>query len=245
MIATVSSSRSISSTLNYNENNMKGGEIIYSSGIDPSMNVDNQIRFLEAMSNPKFKVKAHTIVISHGDNDTKKITIQDEKKILKEFLLELEKRGVNLDAAPWVIARHNNTNNTHYHMAIMNTCYDGSKFNSAFLGKTATRAAAKVSLSLGLEAAPKAANNIRRRKEKKPTNEKIKMDENTESTLHKVYINRQDAIEAARLRKEKEEYEKKLQAQEKQRKSTQQESVPKRNRRGTEPDKRKSRGFGR
>lgn len=213
MIADVGKSTSIADTLMYNRNDLKGGEVILSSGIDPSLPADIQAAALEAIHNPKFKIKAHTIVISHGDHDSRVLTPEQEVKCLKAFLKELEAEGVNLDAAPWVIARHGNTDNIHYHMAIMNTCYDGSRFNSWYLGARATRAAARASLSIGLECPPKAAVRARKTKAPKEVKPKELLPKETKETTKKFY-NRRAAIAAAKKRKEDEA--KKLQAEEKQ-----------------------------
>ncbi|MBQ8443272.1 MAG: hypothetical protein IJX29_07935, partial [Bacteroides sp.] len=62
MIADVGRSTNISSTLMYNRNDMKGGEVILSSGIDPALPATIQAAALEAMHNPRFRIKAHTIV---------------------------------------------------------------------------------------------------------------------------------------------------------------------------------------
>ena len=143
------------------------------------------------------------------------------------LLKELEAEGINLDAAPWVIARHGNTDNIHYHMAIMNTCYDRSRFPSEYLGAKATRAAARASLSIGLECPPKAAIRARTTKAPKEVKTQELLPKETKETTKKYY-NRRAAIEAARKRKEDEA--KKLQAEKKQGKS---ESLPNRHKRDT------------
>ena len=204
MIADVGRSTNISATLMYNRNDMKGGEVILSSGIDPALPATIQAAALEAMHNPKFRIKAHTIVISHGNHDSKILTPEQELKCLKAFLKELEAEGVNLDAAPWVIARHGNTDNIHYHMAIMNTCYDRSRFRSEFLGAKATRAASRASLSIGLECPTKGA--IRAQETKAPGVVKPKkavLPKETKEKSKKFY-NRKASIEAARRKKENE-----------------------------------------
>lgn len=205
MIATVGTSKSIASTLKYNENSLKGGEVVFSHGIDPAMPVELQARMLEAMHNNRFKIKAHTIVISHGDRDSRELTPAQEKKLLLEFLNELEKRGTDLNSAPWVIARHGNTDNIHYHMAIMNTTMDGKRFQDKFLGKNATRAAAAVSMKYGLENAPRAAKAEKAAAAKRPQEPKQKppLAEETVQTIKKVY-NRRAAISAAKKKKEDE-----------------------------------------
>lgn len=239
MIADVGRSTNISATLMYNRNDMKGGEVILSSGIDPALPATVQAAALEAMHNPKFRIKAHTIVISHGNHDSKILTPEQELKCLKAFLKELEAEGINLDAAPWVIARHGNTDNIHYHMAIMNTCYDRSRFPSEFLGAKATRAAARASLAIGLECPPKAA--IRARKTKAPKEVKAKelLPKETKEITKKFY--RKARIEKAKKIKENEA--KKLEAEKKQ---GQPKSLPNRNirhSRGEDETPRKGRGI--
>ena len=205
MIATVATSKNIASTLKYNENSLKGGEVVFSHGIDPAMPVELQARMLEAMHNQRFKIKAHTIVISHGDRDSRELTPAQEKKLLLEFLNELEKRGTDLNSAPWVIARHGNTDNIHYHMAIMNTTMDGKRFQDKFLGKNVTRAAAAISMKYGLEQAPRAARAEKAAAEKRPQEPKQKppLTEEAVQITKKVY-NRRAAVAAAKKRKEDE-----------------------------------------
>ena len=207
MIANVSNSRDIASTLIYDENKLKGGEVMFSHGIDPYMPVELQAKMLEALHNDRFKVKVHTIVISHGDHDSKVLNPEQEKKILLDFLNELEKRGTDLNSAPWVIARHGNTDNIHYHMAIMNTTMDGKRFNDKFLGKNATRAAAATSMKYGLESATRAveaeqAAARRRPKGLEPEREPL-LNKETLTKSERRY-NRRAAIAAAKRRKENE-----------------------------------------
>lgn len=237
MIATVGTSKNIASTLKYNENSLKGGEVVFSHGIDPAMPVELQARMLEAMHNQRFKIKAHTIVISHGDRDSRELTPAQEKKLLLEFLNELEKRGTDLNSAPWVIARHGNTDNIHYHMAVMNTTFTGERFNDKFLGKNATRAAAAVSMKYGLEKAQRAAEAETEAAKNRPQEPKQKppLSEETVQTVKKVF-NRRAAIAAAKKRKEDEARQQQTQA-----KPDRQTKLPPRHQRDTgreEPNKR-------
>ena len=202
MIADVGRSTNIASTLMYNRNDLKGGEVVLSSGIDPTLPAAIQATALEAMHNPKFRIKAHTIVISHGNRDSKILTPEQELKCLKAFLKELEAEGVNLDAAPWVIARHGNTDNIHYHMAIMNTCYDRSRFRAEFLGAKATRAASRASLSIGLECPTKGAIRAQETKAPKVVEpKKAVLPEETKEKSKKFY-NRKAAIKRKNEAKE-------------------------------------------
>lgn len=190
MIAKVGTSTNIVSTLEYNENALKGGEVMFCNGIDPAMPVNLQARILEAMHNPKYKIKAHTIVISHGDNDSKSLTLEQEKKYLRAFIEGMIERGFDLNGTRWVIARHGNTDNVHYHMAIMTTKMDGSRFKDYYLGKNASRVAAEVSESFNLERAEWAIKNEKEYQKHNPRKKKN--------------YNRKAAIEAARRRKEDE-----------------------------------------
>lgn len=212
MIATVGTSKNIASTLKYNENPLKGGEVVFSHGIDPNMPVDLQARMLESLHNHRYQVKAHTIVISHGNQDSRELTLEQEKKLLLEFLNELEKRGTDLNSAPWVIARHGNTDNIHYHMAIMGTTMDGKRFQDKYIGKNATRAAAAVSMKYGLENAPRAAEAEKAAAVRRPKPKQEKpLAEETVQTVKKV-INRRAAIAAAKKRKEDEAIKQQAQA---------------------------------
>ena len=226
MIADVGRSTNIASTLMYNRNDLKGGEVVLSSGIDPALPAAIQATALEAMHNPKFKIKAHTIVISHGNRDSKILTPEQELKCLKAFLKELEAEGVNLDAAPWVIARHGNTDNIHYHMAIMNTCYDRSRFKAEFLGAKATRAASRASLAIGLECPPKGAKRAQETKapkEVKPKKAAVLPKEIKEKS--KKFYDRRAAIEAARKRKQDETQKQQTQAKQNQSKVVQNRNI--------------------
>lgn len=232
MIAVVGTSRNIASTLKYNENPLKGGEVVFSHGIDPAMPVELQARMLEAMHNQRFTIKAHTIIISHGDKDSRELTPLQEKELLLEFLKELEKRGTDLNSAPWVIARHGNTNNIHYHMAIMNTTIDGKRFQDKFLGKNATRAAAAISMRYGLEPAPRAAEAEKEAANRRPKEESLKpLTNDAVQTIKKVY-NRKAAIEAARKRKRDEASKQQTQA-----KPNRQENLSSRHQRDTGGEK--------
>lgn len=241
MIATVSTSRNIKATLLYNENSRKGGEVMFSNAIDPSMPVQLQAQVLEAMHNQKYKVKAHTIVISHGDNDSKHLTPEQEKQYLSAFLEELEKRGTDLSSSAWVIARHGNTDNVHYHMAIMNTTLDGGRFNDKFLGKNACRAAAAVSMRFGLERAEKAeeaeSRSVRRRSGSAETKQPEAMTLATKTKAKNLY-NRRQRIAAAKKRKEDEATQ--LKAKEKQNRQARVQNRNQRNSRGEEESPRRS-----
>lgn len=207
MIAKAGTSTNIIATLEYNENARKGGEVVFSHGIDPAMPVNLQARILEELHNTRYKVKAHTIVISHGDHDSKRLTKKDEERYLRAFLKGLESRGFDLDGCRWVIARHGNTNNIHYHMAIMTTKIDGSRFKDYYLGKNAARVAAEVSAHFELEKAEWAAKKESKHQTHNPKPKKKAeplLDDVTKGKVKKYY-NRKAAIAAAKERKNESE----------------------------------------
>lgn len=241
MIAKVGTSTNIISTLEYNENELKGGEIIYSNGIDPNMPVELQAKILEAQHNSRYKIKAHTIVISHGNKDSGQLTMVEEKKYLRAFLKGLKGRGFDLDGSRWVIARHKNTDNIHYHMAIMTTKIDGSRFKDYFLGKNAARVAAEVSEYFGLEKAEWAVKNEETHQSyhPKPRRKKNLVSESNKEIIKKY--NRRAAIDAAKKRREDES--KKTQTRQK---SDRQTKLPTRHFRdigGEEPNHRRGRSL--
>lgn len=207
MIAKVGTSTDIASTLEYNENALKGGEVVFSNGIDPNMPVSLQARLLESYHNPKYKVKAHTIIISHGDNDSKKLTPKQEKEYLRAFVDGMIERGFDLDNSRWVIARHGNTDNIHYHMAVMTTKEDGTRFKDYYLGKNASRVAAEVSKKFELEHAEWSVTNEtthRKHHPRPPKKKRILPISGEARDINKKFINRKAAIEEARRKKQDE-----------------------------------------
>lgn len=203
MIAKVGTSTDIASTLEYNENELKGGEVVFSNGIDPNMPVSLQARLLESYHNPKYKVKAHTIIISHGDNDSKKLTPKQEKEYLRAFVDGMIERGFDLDNSRWVIARHGNTDNVHYHMAVMTTKEDGTRFKDYYLGKNASRVAAEVSKKFELEHAAWSAKKEAKHREHhpRPPRKKRTLPISGEARdINKKFISRKAAIAAKKER---------------------------------------------
>lgn len=247
MIAKVNSSKSISATLDYDCNAEKDGRILLSSGIDPSLPAGETAHLLELCHNPKFKVQALTIVLSHSREDSKKLTLDDEVRCLKAFMKDLqEHEGVNLDAAPWVAFRHDNTDCTHTHIAIMATCYDGSRFKDSFLGAKACRAAARVSMAIGLDAAPKAAARVEATKDQVKQVEPTPLVDQETQKKTKKWFNRKAAIAAAKQRHEQERIEQERierQKQEERAAAQKQEDSHKRDRGGKADAPEQSRGI--
>lgn len=167
MIANVSTSSDITFTLAYGQNPEKGGGIILCNYTDERAGAEQQARDWEALSNP-YRNKCYTIVVSFGNKDTEKIRQMPfaeravfERKLLMAFLNELSDRGNNVYDCPFVVAHHGNTDNEHFHIAILNTTVSGKHFRDSFIKKNACRAAAKVSMDFGLEVPEKAARNER------------------------------------------------------------------------------------
>ena len=104
------------------------------------------------------------IVISMSDGDTEKIRsidnpadrVEFERNVIDAFMCELDQRGNNVFDCPFVVAHHENTDNEHFHIAILTTTVDGRRLHDSFIKKNAVRAAAKISEEYGLEAAPRA-----------------------------------------------------------------------------------------
>ena len=167
MIANVSTSSDIAFTLAYGQNPEKGGGIILCNYTDERAGADQQARDWEALSNP-YRNKCYTIVVSFGNKDTETIRqmlfierAAYERNLLMAFLNELSERGNNVFDCPFVVAHHGNTDNVHFHIAILNTTVAGKHFRDSFIKKNACRAAAKVSMNFGLEVPEKAARNER------------------------------------------------------------------------------------
>lgn len=167
MMATVSTSTDISQTLCYGQNPVKGGSIILCNLTDETATPEQQAKDWEALSN-NYKTKLHHIVISFSDDDTIKIRgmppaerASFERSIIIDFMDELQRRGNNVYDCPFIIAHHGNTDNEHFHIAILNTTKDGKHFADSHTKKNACRAAACISLKYGLEAPPKAVRNER------------------------------------------------------------------------------------
>ena len=163
MIAKVLRSNNVAYTLSYGQNPEKGGEVFYLNetleGQTPKEMADDWL----AIAN-KYSPMCYHIVISMSDGDTEKIRsidnpadrVEFERNVIDAFMQELDQRGNNVFDCPFVVAHHENTDNEHFHIAILTTTVDGRRLRDSFIKKNAVRAAAKVSEEYGLEAAPRA-----------------------------------------------------------------------------------------
>ena len=132
------------------------------------------------------------------------------RTIIRDFLDELGQRGNDLSECPYIVARHDNTDNEHYHIVIRTTDINGKRFCDKFINKNANRAAACIAMKYGLKTARKAAEREKahqeaegkRRKDRatrqhKPSDTQSQIDEK---------MRRKRAVEEARKRKAKLKY---------------------------------------
>ena len=215
MIAKVNTTSHITRSVLYGQNEQKGGEVLLYNFVDMAASPDEQAADLNAMSNP-YRVKAYNIILSFDDKDTEILRQMVERKrfaferdVIRAFIEEMMKRGTNLMDCPFVVARHGNTDNEHFHMTVLTTTIDGHRIHDSFIKKNAIRSAACVSQMFGLRAAPIALRN--------ETAHQVAVDTGTTTTRRpkrvrnhqpgtmdtiQDRIRRRDAIERANRRKE-------------------------------------------
>lgn len=154
MFANVQPTRSLKSSLYYDRalrNPEKGGKVIMANGVGLNMSPTAQLAMLEAYVNPKFKVKAYSVVISHSDEDNERLKDPKFRELLlHEFVNECKNRGIDLDNIPYIIPEHTNTDNDHYHMLMLINNFSGERINIQYLGKRMAKAAVDVSKKYGL-----------------------------------------------------------------------------------------------
>ena len=154
MFANVQPTRSLKSSFYYDRalhSPEKGGKVIMANGVGLNMSPTAQLSMMEAYVNPKFKVKAYSVVISHSDEDNDRL--KDPKfrnRLLHEFVNSCKNRGIDLDNIPYIIPEHTNTDNDHYHMLMLVNHFDGTRINTQYLGKRMALAAVDVSKKYGL-----------------------------------------------------------------------------------------------
>ena len=154
MFANVAATRSLKSSLYYDRalrSPEKGGRVIMANGVGLHMSPTAQLAMLEAYVNPKFKVKAYSVMISHSDADNERLKDHKfQERLLHEFVNACKNRGIDLDNIPYIIPEHTNTDNIHYHMLMLINHFDGSRINTQYLGKRMAMAAVDVSKKFGL-----------------------------------------------------------------------------------------------
>ena len=210
MNARVGKSTDISHSLGYAQNRDKDGGILLANFTDIAASPEEQARDWMATAND-YKTRCYTIIISFTPTETSMLRSMPDngrdkiRTIIRDFLDELSERGNDLTECPYIVARHDNTDNEHYHIVIRTTDINGKRFSDKFINKNANRAAACIALKYGLEAPPKAAEREKahqeaegqRRKEKakrhhKPSASQSEIDEK---------MRRKRAVEEAAKRK--------------------------------------------
>ena len=135
MFANVQPTRSLKSSLYYDRalrHPEKGGKVIMANGVGLNMSPTAQLAMLEAYVNPKFKVKAYSVVISHSDEDNERLKDPKFRELmLHEFVNECKNRGIDLDNIPYIIPEHTNTDNDHYHMLMLINHFDKHQASGA------------------------------------------------------------------------------------------------------------------
>ena len=215
MNARVGKSSDISDSLDYAQNHEKDGGILFANFTDLSASPDEQAQDWMATAND-YRTQCYTIIISFTPEETAMLRSMPDngrdkvRTIIRDFLDELGQRGNDVSECPYIVARHDNTDNEHYHIVIRTTDVNGKRFCDKFINKNANRAAACIAMKYGLETARKAAERERahqeaegkRRKDRtarqhKPSTTQSQIDEK---------MRRKRAVEEARKRKAKLKY---------------------------------------
>lgn len=162
MNARVGKSSDISHCLGYAQNRDKDGGILLANFTDIAASPEEQIRDWMATAND-YRTQCYTIIISFTPTETAILRSMPDngrdkiRTIIRDFLDELSERGNDVTECPYIVARHDNTDNEHFHIVIRTTDMNGKRFCDKFINKNANRAAACIALKYGLEAPPKAA----------------------------------------------------------------------------------------
>lgn len=179
MNARVGKSSDIFHSLTYAQNHDKDGGILFANFTDIAASPEEQARDWMATAN-SYRTQCFTIVISFTPNETALLRSMPDngrdkiRTVIRDFLDEISVRGNDVSECPYIVARHDNTDNEHYHIVIRTTDINGRRFRDKFINKNANRAAACIAMKYGLETPPKAAEREkahqeaegRRRKEK-------------------------------------------------------------------------------
>lgn len=208
MNAIVGSSSDISHSLAYAQNRDKDGGILFANFTDLSATAEEQARDWMTTAN-QYKTMCYTIIISFTPNETAMLRSMPDngrdkiRTIIRDFLDELAERGNDVDECPYIVARHDNTDNEHYHMVICTTDINGKRLCDKFIKKNATRAAAKIAMKYGLEAPPKAAEREKAHQEAEGLRRKEKVKRKPSASQSEIdeKIRRKRAVEEAAKRK--------------------------------------------
>ena len=215
MNAVVGKSSDVSHSLSYAQNHGKDGTILLANFTDLSAALAEQAADWIATAN-NYRTQCYTIIVSFTPEETSLLRSMPDngrdkvRTIIGDFLDELSARGNDVSEFPYIAARHDNTDNEHYHIVIRTTDINGKRFRDNFINKNANRAAACIAMKYGLEAPKKAAERekahqeakSRRKKEQtrrqhKPSDSQSQIDER---------MRRKRAVEEAKKRKARLKY---------------------------------------
>ena len=162
MNAVVGKSSDIAHSLSYAQNHGKDGSILLANFTDLSATPAEQAADWLATAN-NYRTQCYTIIVSFTPEETVLLRSMPDngrdkmRTIIGDFLDELSARGNNVSECPYIVARHDNTDNEHYHIVIRTTDVNGKRFRDNFINKNANRAAACIAMKYGLEASKKSA----------------------------------------------------------------------------------------
>ena len=215
MNARVGKSSDISHSLGYAQNHKKDGGILFANFTDLSASPEEQAHDWMATAND-YRTQCYTIIISFTPEETAMLRSMPDngrdkvRTIIRDFLDELSQRGNDVSECPYIVARHDNTDNEHYHIVIRTTDINGKRFCDKFINKNANRAAACIAMKYGLETARKAAERERAHQvaEGKRRKDKTARQHKPSATQSQIddRMRRKRAVEEARKRKAKLKY---------------------------------------
>lgn len=210
MNARVGRSSDIAHSLNYAQNREKDGRILLANFTGLSATPKEQAHDWMATAN-NYKTQCYTIVISFTPDETVMLRSMPDngrdkvRTIIRDFLDELADRGNNVEECPYIVARHDNTDNEHYHMVIRTTDINGKRFRDKYIKKNANRAAACIAMKYGLEAPPKAVEHEKAHQEAEGKRRKEKAQRQHKPSATQAEIDnkmrRKRAVEEAAKRK--------------------------------------------
>lgn len=215
MNAVVGNSSDISHSLCYAQNHGKDGSILLANFTDVSATPEEQARDWMATAND-YKTQCYTVIISFTPEETAMLRSMPDngrdkvRTIISDFLDELSARGNDVSECPYIVARHDNTDNEHYHIVIRTTDISGKRFSDRFIYKNANRAAACIALKYGLEAPLKAAEREKAHQEAEGKRSKERAQRQHKPSENQSQIDermrRKRAVEEANKRKARLKY---------------------------------------
>lgn len=215
MNARVGKSSDISHSLSYAQNRDKDGGILFGNFTDLYATPEEQAQDWTATAN-NYKTQCYTIIISFTPAETALLRSMPDngrdkvRTIIQDFLDELAERGNDTSECPFIVARHDNTDNEHYHIVIRTTDINGKRFSDKFINKNANRAAACIAMKYGLEVPPKAAEREKAHQEAEGKRRKDRTARQPKPSTFQSQIDekmrRKRAVEEAKKRKAKLKY---------------------------------------